>query len=358
MTILPPKGKRRSYYYDFHHQGSRYTKGGFRLWREADAAEAARKKELQKPPPSTPTATDFLTLSNEYLDQSQRRHVAKTYKGKTYVYKRFQAHVGNLPVHQINARIIEGYLATLPRDTNYNRHRKFLCAFFQWAFHRELIDKNPCLHVASLPTHRRRKFIYSREEMLKILMAAGKLRPFFLTLYALAGRLDEINRLRWEDVDCAGRLVSLWTRKGAGRWRRQVKPMNEDLYQELSRLYERYCGAADSPLNPFVFPNPATGQPYKNRRWQLHQTCQAAGVPNYGWHAIRHLALSLLAAGGIDLATIQGYAGHLSVHTTARYIQVVSANARIASELLSTQNPANDSRDSQKERVSLKANPL
>ena len=51
--------------------------------------------------------------------------------------------------------------------------------------------------------------IPSQEEMVKILLASGEFRPFFLALYSLAARVDEINRLRWEDVNFEKRLVTL-----------------------------------------------------------------------------------------------------------------------------------------------------
>lgn len=86
----------------------------------------------------------------------------------------------------------------------------------------------------------RRKVIPTQEEMVKLILAAGELRTFFLALYSLAARVSEINRLRWEDVNFERREVKLWTRKNkGGGWREQKKAMNEELYQELQRLYEK-----------------------------------------------------------------------------------------------------------------------
>jgi len=344
MTTLPPKGKRKTWYIDFQQNGQRYCKGGFPTKREAQAAEAEWKKELkQSPATSTPSDTDFKTIAYEYLDYSERRFVTKTYKGKVFVYSQFLQHAGNLPLRQIDARIVEGYLATLPRNTNYNRHRKFLCAFFQWAFKRGLVDRNPCIYIDQMPTQPSRKVIPSQEEMVKILLASGEFRPFFLALYSLAARVDEINRLRWEDVNFEKRLVTLWTRKGNGQWRPQPKPMNEDMYQELKRLY----GKASQE---YVFPNPKTGLPYRNRRKQIRNVCAVAGVPYYGFHAIRHHVASLMAdEHKASLPTIQRMLGHTQVSTTARYIQSVTDDLRAAAERLTIKSPANDSRDSKKE---------
>jgi integrase len=338
MSILPPKGPRKSWYIDFQQANRRYCKGGFRTRREAQAAEAEWKKQL-KGKILSPTDMGFEALADEYLDYCERRFVSKTYKGKVFVYSQFLKYVGNFPLRLIDARIIEGYLAGLPSNSNYNRHRKFLCAFFQWAFKRGLVEKNPCIHIEMMPTRPCRKIIPSQEEMIKIMLASGELRPFFLALYSLAGRLGEINRLRWEDVNFEKREAILWTRKGNGQWRPQRKPMNDDLCQELKRLYAKSSGG-------YVFPNPKTGKPYQNRRKQIRNVCAAAGVPYYGFHAIRHHVASLLAdEHKASLPTIQRMLGHTQVSTTARYIQSVTDDLRAAAEKLKIGNLANDSRE-------------
>lgn len=191
-----------------------------------------------------------------------------------------------------------------------------------------------------MPTQPSRKVIPSQEEMVKVLLASGEFRPFFLALYSLAARVGEINRLRWEDVNLEKRLVTLWTRKGNRQWRPQPKPMNEDLYQELKRLYGKAA-------QEYVFPNPKTGMPYRNRRKQIRNVCAVAGVPYYGFHAIRHHVASLMAdEHKASLPTIQRMLGHTQVSTTARYIQSVTDDLRAAAERLKIKSPANDSRDS------------
>jgi integrase len=105
------------------------------------------------------------------------------------------------------------------------------------------------------------KTIYTQEEMLRLLLAAGELRPFLYALYSLAARVGELNRLRWEDVNFARREVVLWTKKGDGTWREQKKPLNTDLYGELKRLY-----GTGKDVGVYVFPNPETGQPFVDRR--------------------------------------------------------------------------------------------
>ena len=325
MPVWQEKG--RGWRYRFQFRGEYYQKGGYKTKGAARAAEAEHRKNLTEP--LTPTDTDFKTAAYEYLDFCQRRHVDKTYKKKVYCYKCFQAAVGNLPLSAITARVITGYLTGRPANSNYNEHRKSLCAFFQWAFKHGLVAVNPCIHVDSMPESPKRRTIPSQEEMVRILLAAGDHRPFFLALYSLAARLGEINNLRWEDVNFDRREVTLWTRKTRdGSYRPQVKAMNNDLYQELSGLYNKRSGE-------YVFPNPETGQPYRNRRAQIRRACLNAGVPYYSWHCIRHHVASLLSdEHKVSLPTIQRMLGHQRLTTTEKYVQSLGEGQREAADLL------------------------
>jgi integrase len=57
-------------------------------------------------------------------------------------------------------------------------------------------------------------------------------------------------------------------------------------------------------------------------------------VPKYGWHALRHYAISAWLAAGIDLKTVQRWAGHatltLTLDTYGHMIPRQDDNARIA----------------------------
>lgn len=317
--------------YEFQLREVRYTRSGFLTKKDALAAREAHKKELKQT--KTPTGTGLQEAMNEYLDFCQRRFSEKNYKEKVFIFKSFLSLFPNISLETLTARNILDYLKTRPSNQNWNKHRKSLCAFLQWGFKHGLISVNPCIHVEGMPETPTQKKIPSQEEMLKILLAAGEWRPFFLALYALAARLGEINRLKFEDINFEKRVVTLWTKKGDGTYRAQPKPLNDELYRELRRLYSKRSG-------PWVFPNPRTGEPYKNRRKQIRNVCKAAGVPYYGWHSIRHHVASLLAdTHKVSLPTIQKMLGHANLTTTQGYIQSLSDGVREAGDLLRIEKP-------------------
>jgi len=321
----------RGWRYQFRHQGKRYGHAFYQTKGEARAAEAEHKKRLKVGPAIlTPTGTGCREAMNEYLDFCKRRFSEKNYKEKVFIFRSFLSHLGGeWEIRKITARDIIAYLGTRPGNANWNKHRKSLCAYFQWCFKHGFLAVNPCLYVDSMPEDRKQKSIPTQEEMLRMLLAAGKQRVFLLALYSLAGRLGEVNNLRWQDVNFEKRQVTLWTRKGrTGEWRPQVKHMNQEIFDELKRLY-------DKRSTNWVFPNHKTGLPYKNRRKQIANICQSARVPDYGWHSVRHHVASLLADKfKASLPTIQKLLGHTQVTTTSRYIQSLGADAVEAAERL------------------------
>jgi integrase len=289
--------------------------------------------EMGQPPTLTLTVMGFREAAYEYLDFAKRKFGSKTYEFKAYVYKRLLEEIGDLPITEITVQILEKYLGTRQSNTNYNRHRRELCALLRWAWRkRGYLTYDICCNLEKMGEPFYTPRVYTQEEALKILLCAHNLKVYFLALYALAGRMGEVSNLRWQDVDFTRRQVTLWTKKRTGEWRAQKKPMNRELFEELTRLYGKKSGE-------WVFPNPETGEPYKDRRRQIHRVCKAAGVPYKGFHALRHSASCLLIdREKISLPTLQKMLGHTDIVTTQKYARALGHDEIEAAEFLSTKN--------------------
>jgi integrase len=179
-----------------------------------------------------------------------------------------------------------------------------------------------------------RRQVPTTEEMTKILLASGPDRPFFLTLYYTLARVDEILRLRWEDVNFSERTVRLWTRERKdSSWHFDMLPMNDDLYEVLWGLWKKKEGAE------WVFPNPTTGDLFYYQRRLMRTICKRAGVRPYGYHAIRHHVASLLAdREKVGITTVSRLLHHQSIHTTEIYLHTVDDGLRQAMGRLENKN--------------------
>jgi integrase len=320
MALWQEKGK--GWRFEFQYQGKRCVGAGFKSQGEARAAMEAKRQEVKQEP--KPPETTYSTIANLYLDQAERKFAAKTYKYKRYVLGSFLAHAGDIPVDRITVPLIESYLSTRKTNTNYNRHRKDLCALFTWAWRRGLMADNPCLWLEKMPEPKFARKIPTPEEMAAIMLAAGEHRPFLLVLYHTLGRMGEILRLRWEDVSFRNRTVRLWTQKRKdGAWESDFIHMNDVLYEVLEDLYK------DRGYNEYVFTNTKTGNRYNNWRRIMQRICDRAGVPYYKFHDIRHYVASLLHdQEHVSLPKVSKLLRHKSKRTTELYLQVIDPELR------------------------------
>jgi integrase len=320
--------KTRRWRYQFQHLGQRHSKTGFKTKAEARANMEGARKELREPPALIPAATVFKSVANDYLDYAKRRYVVKTYKQKVFVYKSFMEFVGDRPLDRITTPLVESYLSTRSSNNNWNKHRKDLCALFAWAWRRGLMAHNPCQLIDKMPMEAHRKLIPTEDEMARLLVAAGPDRPLVQILLHTMARIDEILRLKWEDVNLSEASIRLWTRKRKdGSWAFDMLPLNPTALKILHYLWEK----REHP--EWVFPNPRSGDRYYHRPKLMRSLCRKAGVRHFGFHAIRHFAASYLADKAKEsMPTISRLLRHRRISTTEIYLQKVDDNLRGALE--------------------------
>jgi integrase len=335
----PRTGK---YRYQFQYQGKRYGRNGFDTQKAAKAAMAKHREELENPASLLMTSTkpgsvsdsdhlDLETLMVKHLLRVERDLVPATIAYRKAVFHRFIKKVGNLPAASITPDKVEEYLLTRPTNQNFNKERTELMTLFKWAFEREMIPRNPVARVQKAKKlDKPKKKIPTPQEMAKILMAAGKDRPLLLVLFHTMGRIGEILRLKWEDVNFEKKLIRLWTRKRqGGNWESDWLVMNEDLVKVLWDLWQKRT------QEEWVFLSPLTGTRYVHRFTLIHNICERAGVPHYTYHCIRHFVASyLFDKKKVSLAVISKLLRHKNLQTTEIYLQAIDPRFRDTMRLL------------------------
>jgi integrase len=146
--------------------------------------------------------------------------------------------------------------------------------------------------------------------------------------------VDEIMRLRWDDVNFTERTIRLWTRKRKdGSWQHDLLPINDTLYEVLWPLWKKR-------LHPeWVFPNAKTNDRYYDRRRIMRTICKRAGVRHFGYHAIRHYVASLLAdREKVSTPPISRILRHKSIRTTELYLQLIDDSLRDTMARISPQD--------------------
>jgi integrase len=337
---MPLWKTKSGYRAQFQHEKKRYSKTGFPTQKAAEKWIVNKRAELEQEtmtPPSPPTQSgsasgplDLETLMVRYLRVEERRLAPITLRYRKTVFRRFLAALGNIPVPTIATDQVEKYLLGCPTNNQFNKERTELMRLFNWAHRRLLVHHNPVLLVDKLSVNQPKKLIPTPQEMSKILLAAGKDRSFLLVLYHTLGRIDEVLRLKWEDINWDRQEIRLWTRKRrGGNWQYDWLPMNADLERVLRDLYRKRT------QDEWVFINPRTGDRYTNRFELMRRICQRAGVPQYTYHCIRHFVASYLYdKEKRPLAEVSKLLRHRNFQTTERYLQLIDPNLRQTMRLL------------------------
>lgn len=345
MSVFFDK-RRKRWRYEFKLKGVRHTSPYFDTRREAREAEAEKRRELKNPGPKEIIATDmvFSDLVNKRLDYLEAYDTPRHYKDVLYYARRWVHRLeddqqwGEMLCSEITDEMILRFILNRNKETSpqtANKDLRLLRSVFKYGVDKHWIEENPAKEVDFLPVKNRKKDIPSKEDLLKLILAADPDTQDYLWTIALTlGRVGEINRLVWDDVDFEQRIVWLHTRKKKhGDEEPRPVPMHDKLLDVLGRRYERR-----NPEKPWVFwhrySNSKTGEwtegPYTYRRI-MGSLCKKAGIDKpFGFHALRHLGASMMAEEGHPLPVIQRLLGHENIETTRIYLHSLGVANREA----------------------------
>jgi integrase len=183
---------------------------------------------------------------------------------------------------------------------------------------------NPCDVIDKLPEEKVPKKIPTQEEFVKMITQAGEEeRPLLVVLAYTAARIDEALRLQWTDVNFERGFMKLWTRKTKdGAYRDREIPMRGFMKGFMLDLWEKRV------QDQWVFFNRHTQSRYNRRPKFMRGLCNRLGIPQYGFHSIRHFVSSyLLDKEKIGKPTVGRMLGHQSLSTTDIYAHSININS-------------------------------
>jgi integrase len=270
--------------------------------------------------------------------------------------------IGDMPAAAVTALDVERILTKVARtDVSprvVNEYRAIVSAVYGYGVKPTSfgLSRNPVVGVDKRREPQRGVLVYFSPEEIEAVaraLAAGRHRSTdplqiseqdraedrqdaeIIRVAAYAGlRLGELRALRWRDVDFGGHAltISRAISEGvecstkSGRVRRV--PLPDQAAAALDRLSMR--GDFTSP-DDRVFCN-VLGRTLDGSalRRRFKRARDAAGLRPLRFHDLRHTYGSLLAAGGVDLVTIQAAMGHAALVTTSRYLHARPAAEQAA----------------------------
>lgn len=240
---------------------------------------------------------------------------------------------GDMPVDEIDVAEIARFRAKLIEaglsDKTINNILAVLSKALKYAEAARVIAHAPS--VGLLKVERPEIVAWSFEEYARLLAAAKEIDPMWFAAVCLAGeaglRIGEIRALDWRrDVDLiAGTLtINQQTRRGKtttpkGRTRRTV-PMTDTLRTALRAL---------DTIGGYVIRNPdGTALTDNQTKYHCYRICRAAGLPELGWHTLRHAFGTHAAMFGANPWKLMQWMGHKRIDETMLYVHFAEAHLR------------------------------
>lgn len=222
------------------------------------------------------------------------------------------------------------YFAAHPHWAPATRSRKQTTfeRFCRWALQRDLLDRDPTLHLERqrLPPPHPRGLRRTDIERIFALIPPEQARDalLFRLVFETGLRIGEALNIHLEDLDLTKGDEHL-TVLGKGNRKRTVLLDDPKLVNTLRR-YLRTLGYTHGLL--FQATKNGRGGPLRYQsvqsRWQGYTA--RAGVA-CTLHQLRHSHATELVNGGVSLATIRKRLGHQHIQTTLRYAEVSDATA-------------------------------
>lgn len=237
-----------------------------------------------------------------------------------------QAHVRDVD-HRVIHRLSVSCSQGVSNETARTRLKK-VSAFLSWVvrYYPKLLSENPVsLRELGLGVENFRLRFLGRDEVCRVaeFLRGEEVRwlPMFLCYVRTGGRCSEVANLLWRDVDLdSGSVAFRETKTGRDR----VIPLHSDVRAALSRLPR---------ASQWVFPS-STGEPLiassVSRWWR--QTRAKTGLQGVRLHDLRHTAISHWVMAGVDIRTVQVWAGHRTLQQTTRYAHLAPDHHRTQME--------------------------
>lgn len=244
----------------------------------------------------------------KYAKVHKRDHSRTFEKVTRYRLKYLQERFGKYAISEITLPVVREYMDERLETVSLGTAQKdvsILRAILNMAYRDGHLERQPRFPRFKILKGRDRWLTHGEEERL-VAAAPGHLVPIIRFAVDTGGRLSEILRLDWRQVDLNQKRV------------RFVETKNGE--DRTVRLCARACatlaGLGPEERGPvFGF----RGKPIKSVKTAFDRARDKAGLGDFRFHDLRHTFASRLVQGGVPLYDVMHLMGHKSLDMVQRY---------------------------------------
>ncbi|QEH69761.1 tyrosine-type recombinase/integrase [Cellulosilyticum sp. WCF-2] len=275
----------------------------------------------------------------------------------------FNADLAKMKLKDIKAYHLQPYLNDKSELSKSYIKKIYLLLnmFFDGAVRNDLIVKNPLLAV-NIPRSKKEVKnieILTLDQQREYIKAASETsyKALLLTALLTGMRLGEILALKWDKVDFSKMEIRVdqslkETRTHDGnsvKWEKITQaPKTKSgkravpISNALAKILQEHKtaqnelamkrGRKDFNTQKYVFcSDVGTSLNARNAQRAHYQTCERAGIPKVGFHALRHTFASRMIEKGVDVKIVQAWVGHATIQMTYNIYVHVQEDAKKAS---------------------------
>jgi integrase len=236
----------------------------------------------------------------------------------------------------------EQWLAEGRSPRTVNQTIKILKRPFKIAVEEGLIDRNPVAAVRPIRTSSTKKGVFTPEQIQRLIeLAEGDWKGLILVGYFTGGRLADLAKLTWDNIDLLSKTISFVQKKTGASV--QI-PVHQDLYEYFMELPK-----PDHPHKPVfqkLFNKPGAGK--SGLSMSFKRLMARAGIDDgvarekggklgrnvskLSFHSLRHSFNSAMANADVSLEIRQKLTGHASQDMNKRYTHLELETVRRAIE--------------------------
>jgi integrase len=278
-----------------------------------------RRKGALPMPQRAPKFSDYSKSYLDYYKQVKDAKRAVTIEREGNSIDHWNEHLGHVRLNNINRAMINSFIAKRQVQGVSGRTVNLDVIAFRNVMKKAVDDG----WITSLPTQNLRPLKWTAvkrqlvppEKIETLCKAAHSVSKNaaefvdFIRLLAYSGaRMAEAMRLKWEDVNFDHDQLTIGADGLAKNRTARVVDFNPELKELLTVMHKRR--QQDSV---WMFPSPQRGKkdvPVKSFRETLILARDAAQMPKFGFHDLRHFFISMCVMSGIDYMTIARWVGH------------------------------------------------